>query len=103
MSKWEYCSINWLIRQATRQEMEDLRADESLEVGFIDIDEERVLAKAGSVHFFSTPDNDFKFTELDRTMTLLGADGWELVSHVEVTLPIRGAEFYFKRRKDETT
>ena len=94
MKKWEYCQIVWMIRSIRREEKEEmLRAGfdgEFIDSGDLLVARRGFVALAGS-------DESKTITSLAGTLRELGLDGWELVSHAEITEPAIAQNLWLKR------
>lgn len=99
MAKWEYCCINWEVREASRQEQQALQT-----VGLADalheLPDARTITTLGTLTMFSSPEPT-TITSLSETMASLGRDGWELVSHTQIVTPARSDVLFFKRQLHE--
>ena len=65
-------------------------------MAFRTLEDGRVVARSGSLSFLQAAETR-AITELDKTLTELGLDGWELVSHIHSDQPLQAETFYFKR------
>jgi hypothetical protein len=97
MTQWEYCRVEWKVSPiSSDEEKRDLQ-----EHGFkgkILEGEEVTLAAFGYLKFLGSSQEPEEITNPDHAMAQLGRDGWELVSHTEITSPTEMEVFYFKRQ-----
>ena len=99
MTKWEYCQLNWLVRLATSKEEAEALSQLGYSVQELD---DGYLIKGGALGFLN-PFQEFAVTisSLEQVVNELGLDGWELVSHTVVPVPVPGMEVYFFKRPIE--
>lgn len=94
-AQWEYCQIAWMARRASDAERLALEND-GFE-GLIVTEGEVHVAKLGWLSFLGSSQEAEEVVNLGDRMAQLGQDGWELISHVEVTSPTTREVFHFKR------
>ena len=96
MAVWEYCCMMWVEWEVSDDQKAALK-----ETGFPgDIVEDAYapsIMRGGHLKFLGSSQDAESFTELGETIARLGQDGWEMVSHTEVTTPFVASVFYFKR------
>jgi hypothetical protein len=93
MPGWEYCQLLWKagpISEAEKRELECQGLDH-----LIAYDEG--VAAFGFMTILGSPDDPKQIASLGDCMASLGRNGWELVSHSQVTTGATYQVFYFKR------
>jgi hypothetical protein len=100
MPQWEYCRIKWMVQKVSAAQQRSLEQQ-----GFSGVFKDTgsgTVAQLGVLSFFGQPaEQDSNITSLRDTMTSLGQQGWELVSHTWITEPSSAEAFYFKRPVQE--
>lgn len=95
MPKWEYCQVVWKVSSVSDAQKRELE-EEGFE-GLIKLEGEITVARLGYLKVLGSSDELEKIVDLENTIAQLGRDGWELVSHTQVTAPTIQV-FYFKRQ-----
>ena len=96
MPEWEYCHVAWKVRQISDAQERELE-EQGFE-GLIETEEETTVARLGYLNFLGCAEKPQAIVELENTIAQLGRDGWELVSHTQITSPTAVQVFYFKRQ-----
>jgi hypothetical protein len=96
MARWEYCRIDWMVRETSEHDTQDLEQG-GLQPVVRSIGDGETLVMLGNVYFLRTAER-VAITDLSSAITQLGLDGWELVSHTELQHPAQIEMFYFKRQ-----
>jgi hypothetical protein len=98
VTKWEYCRIIWIVRQITPEEATRLRSSSfagSVVTGEVT---GMTMSCIGYLQTLTASGGkELVISDLAPTMAQLGLEGWELVSHGTVSVPIPADIFYFKR------
>lgn len=92
--RWEYCQVTWVAKSAEEMSNIDL---EFFPGRVAQSDKGEKWIAQGSLRYFSAPDESEVVNALTPAIALLGQEGWELVSHIEITTPRIAQVYTFKR------
>jgi hypothetical protein len=93
MRQWEYCRIVWKATQISDMDRRELQ-DQGLEHL---IAEGGDAATCGFLNMLGSSEEAQEIVSLADSVAALGRDGWELVTHSQVTSPTTAEVFHFKR------
>ncbi len=97
MQQWEYCRILWSVCHGSQQERQEFEAPR-LNATITELEDGRVAIMHGLLRHLGVGE-DRVITNVHEEIAQLGLDGWEMVSHTEITTPTPIQIFYFKRPK----
>ncbi len=101
MPRWEYCTLNVLTRKVSDKDRQDLEEMGLGETTFLEIRSGETWVRIGTLIFLGSPDEAQPVPKVGVKIAELGRDGWELVSHIEVTTPTKAESYTFKRPLSE--